>query len=101
MQRRRASGATPGLRRNALGQTNLFLRRRPVASGRQSILAPPRVATSWSKYTLDPLKFHACALYAGQVGVSLVRRLGFGFSLRAIGTDRPRVRQRATMALAL
>ena len=93
VDRRRAPGAAPGFRRAAVVQAKLPLRCRALAR-RRFHAAPARPAPQVRpKSRLDaPLQLR-CHLHAGQVGISLVRRLGSGLPLRGDGADRSRFRE--------
>ena len=80
--RRRAAGPAPGARRPALDQADLPLRRRPLARRRQPRLAAAGVAQADPQRALAAPELDARDVDAGQVGVSLVRRLGPGLPLR-------------------
>ena len=91
---RRGDGDAPGAGRAAVGQAVLRVqraplaaraRRRPVGPERACQLGPQRAVVSHGRGRRD--------LDAGQVGVSVVRRVGSRVSLRAAVAGRRRLRQ--------
>ena len=85
----------PGLRRDALEQAVLPLRRGPLARRRPGRPAAAAGAPAGPQRRLAPPVQPRRHLDARQVGVPLVRRLGPGPALRDPGPRRPRVRQGA------
>ena len=101
-QRRRAARPAPGLRRHALVQADLPLRRQPLARGRQPALAAARrVTPADPQRPLAAPQLDAHPVDAGQVGVPVVRRLGPRLPLRRRSPPRPGLREGAALAAAL
>ena len=90
---RRGDGDAPGVRRDAVEQAALLLRRGPLARRRPRPAAAAGVAADGAQRTLAQLQRLRHHVDAGQVGVPLVRRLGPGVPLRRARARRPRLRQ--------
>ena len=90
---RRGGGDAPGVRRDALEQAALRLRRGPLAGGRPDPADPAGVPQWRAQRPLDQLRRVRRHVDAGQVGVPVVRRLGPGVPLRRPRPSRPGVRQ--------
>src|SRR5580692_10641205 len=69
-------------------QTDLFAGRAEMAGGRLSSVATASIAQADSQYPLAPPQYNARALDAGQMGIPLVRGVGFGVSMRLAGIGR-------------
>ena len=92
-QRGRGAGATAGVRRHAVEQAAVLLRRRPLAGRRPHPAGTAGVAQERPERQVAQLRRVRHHLHAGQVGVSLVRRLGPGLPHRPAGSPGPGVRQ--------
>ena len=97
----RKAGAAAGPGGHALVEADLPLRRQHLAGRRQPELTAARVAPRYPQRPLAAPQFHARPVDAGQVGISLVRRLGPRLPYRPPGPGRSRVRQGAALAAAL
>ena len=96
-ERRRRERHPPGLRRAALDQAGLRLRRGAMA---ERARRPARLEQQHPQPALVPHVQRRRHLDAGQVGVPLVRRLGSGVSRDVAGVRRSRVRRRSAGAHA-
>ena len=92
-QRGRGAGATAGVRRHAVEQAAVLLRRRPLAGRRPHPAGTAGVAQERPERQVAQLRRVRHHLHAGQVGVSLVRRLGPGLPHGPAGSPGPGVRQ--------
>ena len=92
-QRRRGAGHAAGLRRDAVEQAALLLRRGPLARRRPDPAAPAGGPPRRAQLPVAQLRLLRHHVDAGQVGVPVVRRLGPGLPLRDAGPRRPGVRQ--------
>ncbi len=91
--RRRPSGAAAGVRRHAVVEAVLLLRRQGMAgrgSGPSGAAAEPQVRP---EQRLVPLLRRRHHHHAGQMGISLVRRMGLGLPPGDDGVDRSPLRQ--------
>ena len=92
--RRRGDGDAPGVRRDAVGQAVLPLRRRSAGSTAiPRSRAPPEARRHGAQRPLAALRRLRHHLDARPVGVPVVRRLGPRLPLRRARARRPRVRQ--------
>ena len=92
-QRGRGAGDAAGLRRDALVEAVLQLRRGDLARRRPGPAGPAAGARAEQERALAELQRLRHPVDAGQVGVPVVRGLGPGVPLRLAGPRRPRVRQ--------
>ena len=92
-QRRRGDGDAAGVRRDAVEQAALLLRRGPLARRRPDPAAPAGGPPRRPQRPVAQLRLLRHHVDAGQVGVPVVRRLGPGLPLRGPGPRRPGVRQ--------
>ena len=90
---RRGDGHAAGVRRDAVEQAAVRLRRGPLAGGRPDPADPAGVPRWRAQRPLGHLRRLRRHVDAGQVGVPLVRRLGPGLPLRRPRPSRPGVRQ--------
>ena len=97
---RRDERDAAGVRRAALVEAVLPLRRQDWLEGDPGAAAAAGRATARPQPRVDAPLQRRRHLDAGQVGVSLVRRLGPGVPLRAAGAGRSGVRQGAARAAA-
>ena len=97
---RRTRGTSCGRRfaGHALVEAVLSLRRARLAEGRSGAPPPPAERLRRPQSRVDAPLQRRRHLHAGQVGISLVRRVGPGVPLRAAGAGRSRVRQAAAHA---
>ena len=92
-ERRRGRRHAAGVRRHALVQAAVQLRRRPLARRGSDPTDAPRLAADRAEQPMAQLRRLRHHVDAGQVGVPVVRGLGPGVPLRRAGPRRPRVRQ--------
>ena len=92
-QRGRGAGHAAGLRRHAVEQAVLLLRRGPLARRGPGPAGPARLPPRRPQRPLAQLQLVRHHVHAGQVGIPVVRRLGPGVPLRGAGPRRPRVRE--------
>ena len=91
--RRRGDGHAAGLRRNALGQAAVRVRRRPMARRRPGAAAATGITTLGTQRPVDALRGVRHHVDARPVGVPVVRRMGPRLPLRHVRPPRPGVRQ--------
>ena len=89
------AGGAPGIRRDAVVQAVLPLRRQRLVGGRPGAAEPAARAPAGAQPPVDEPVRPRRDLDARQVGVPLVRRLGPGLPLRRPRARRPAVRQGA------
>ena len=92
-QRGRGPGHAAGVRRAAVEQAVLLLRRGPLAGRGSGAAAAARGAPTRAQRPVAQLQLLRHHVDAGQVGVPVVRRVGPGLPLRGAGPRRPGVRQ--------
>ena len=92
-ERRRGDGHAAGLRRAAVEQAAVLLRRGPLAGRRPGPAGTAAGAADRAELALAQLRRLRHHVDAGQVGVPLVRRVGPGLPLRGAGARGPGVRQ--------
>ena len=90
---RRGDGDAPGLRRDAVEQAALLLRRGPLARRRPDPAGAAAARRRRPQRPLAQLRRLRHHVDAGQVGVPVVRGVGPGLPLRRPGPRRPGVRQ--------
>ena len=95
---RRQARAAPGFRRHDLEQAVLLFRHPAMDQGRSGPNPSSRRAAARPQPRMDAFEQRRHHLDAGQVGISLVRRLGPGVSHARTRADRFAVRQGATGA---
>ena len=98
LRRRRATGRPAGVRRPALVEAVLPLRRLALAQGRPDPAAAARRALEGPQLALEGAAQRRRDPDARHLGVSLVRLVGSGVSLRGDGPHRSRVCQAAAAA---
>src|SRR4029078_9499503 len=89
----RGHGDAPGLRRPAVEQAVLLLRRRPLAGRRPGPAPTPGLPAAWPQRPVAHVQLLRHPVDAGQVGVPLVRRVGPGLPLRRARARGPRPRE--------
>ena len=92
-ERRTQADPPPGARGHALEQTVLSLHHRGMARGRSGPAASAAGAQSRPQRRVAPPLQRAGHVDAGQMGISLVRRLGPGLPLHPAGAGRSAFRQ--------
>ena len=92
-QRRRGHGDAAGVRRDAVEQAAVLLRRGPLAGRRPDPADAAAAAADRAQLPVAQLRRLRHHVDAGQVGVPLVRGLGPGLPLRRAGARGPGVRQ--------